>query len=59
MLHGALIRLDSGEREVGCGIDGLGDRDHILSGVHPAATRTAVNFDEAVQFGTMLLARHG
>ena len=57
VLHRALVGLDAEEAQPGRGGDGLGDLDDRLGGGDAAAAGAAVDLDEDVEGGAVLLRR--
>ena len=57
MLHGALIGLDAGVCQGRCGFDGFCNFDRFVGGGNAAAARAAIDFDEALKGGAVLLRR--
>src|SRR5262249_12370602 len=55
VLDCALIGLDAGEFEAGCGVDGLGDRHYLRGRVNAAAARAAVDLHQAFDCRAVLL----
>ena len=55
MLHRALIGLDAGKLQTGGRVNRLGDFHNFRRGGHTAAARAAVDFDQALDLGPVLL----